>query len=332
MKRTKDFNTNKGITLIALVITIIVMLILVGVTISMAVNGGLFDYAGRAVSETNEALKAEQALAEGGVKVGENWYNSIDEYLIASGNKTAPVEKISKTESYIGCYADVDGNGTVDGVIYADLAFASEENASWSYGYSYDAIAEEDLKDYYVSKTNYEGDFGTKDVLTATGDGEDRFYVMALEDFTEAGNYYCWYDAAYDEGMSDYETYTSTAFGTGKANTAAMITKWNNAGYGPKDDNATYKDIWGQIQTLASKGWFVPSVAEWDAFADAFDVYAEWDENYENYTIPYGLSHCYWSSSPLSTHDAWFVSFYYGDVMDLNGVDNCDCVRLSATF
>ena len=33
---------NKGITLIALIITIIVMLILVGVTINVAMSGGLF--------------------------------------------------------------------------------------------------------------------------------------------------------------------------------------------------------------------------------------------------------------------------------------------------
>ena len=35
----------KGITLIALIITIIVMLILVAVTISVALNGGLFNNA-----------------------------------------------------------------------------------------------------------------------------------------------------------------------------------------------------------------------------------------------------------------------------------------------
>ena len=45
--------SQKGITLIALVITIIVMLILVGVTITMAVNGGLFNYAGKAAKETS---------------------------------------------------------------------------------------------------------------------------------------------------------------------------------------------------------------------------------------------------------------------------------------
>lgn len=61
--------SEKGITLIALVITIIVMLILVAVTITMAVNGGLFNYAGRAANETNEAKAAEEELANGTVKV-----------------------------------------------------------------------------------------------------------------------------------------------------------------------------------------------------------------------------------------------------------------------
>ena len=55
---------NKGITLIALVITIIVMLILVGVTISMSVNGGLFTYAGRAASETNKAIEDEKTMLD----------------------------------------------------------------------------------------------------------------------------------------------------------------------------------------------------------------------------------------------------------------------------
>ena len=54
---------NKGITLIALIITIIVMLILVAVTISMAVNGGLFEYASNAGTQTNAAISAEQEFA-----------------------------------------------------------------------------------------------------------------------------------------------------------------------------------------------------------------------------------------------------------------------------
>lgn len=59
----------KGITLIALVITIIVMLILVAVTITMAIQGGLFEKAGEAAQKTNNALEAEGELGDGLVNV-----------------------------------------------------------------------------------------------------------------------------------------------------------------------------------------------------------------------------------------------------------------------
>lgn len=60
----KNNRKDRGITLVALVITIIVMLILVGVTISTAVNGGLFDYAKKAADEMNKAQRQEQELTE----------------------------------------------------------------------------------------------------------------------------------------------------------------------------------------------------------------------------------------------------------------------------
>ena len=77
----KGKNTAKGITLIALVITIIVMLILVGVTISMALNGGLFGYAKDATTQTKSKMEAESQLASGRIKVGDTWYDSPQDYV-----------------------------------------------------------------------------------------------------------------------------------------------------------------------------------------------------------------------------------------------------------
>ena len=51
---------NKGITLIALIITIIVMLILVAVTIDVAIDGKLFDTAKDAVDKTNDKVGEQQ--------------------------------------------------------------------------------------------------------------------------------------------------------------------------------------------------------------------------------------------------------------------------------
>ena len=50
----------KGITLVALVITIIVMLILVGVSVTVAINGGLFDKAKEGATGTQEAYQMEK--------------------------------------------------------------------------------------------------------------------------------------------------------------------------------------------------------------------------------------------------------------------------------
>lgn len=75
--------TEKGITLIALVITIIVMLILVAVTITMAINGELFKNAQDAGTKTNAAVEAEQDLGSGMVNVtglGEQNINQIVEH------------------------------------------------------------------------------------------------------------------------------------------------------------------------------------------------------------------------------------------------------------
>ena len=85
----KNIKTQKGITLIALVITIIVMLILVGVTISMAINGGLFGYAKKVAKDTESQKQAEQELASGKVTVNGKDYASIDDYL---NNRPEPKE------------------------------------------------------------------------------------------------------------------------------------------------------------------------------------------------------------------------------------------------
>ena len=81
MNRKQEKHTSKGITLIALVITIIVMLILVAVTISMAINGGLFEKAGKATGDTKNAMDAEQQLADGRIQIAGKVYESIDDYL-----------------------------------------------------------------------------------------------------------------------------------------------------------------------------------------------------------------------------------------------------------
>ena len=69
-KREKEIFTNRGITLVALIITIIVLLILAGVSLSFVFNGGILDKAQQAVNEYKNASEKEQ-----------NILDQIDEYI-----------------------------------------------------------------------------------------------------------------------------------------------------------------------------------------------------------------------------------------------------------
>lgn len=55
--------TQKGITLIVLTITIIIMLILLGVGTKIAINGGFFNTAQKAVGDTNNKVALHESIA-----------------------------------------------------------------------------------------------------------------------------------------------------------------------------------------------------------------------------------------------------------------------------
>ena len=69
-KREKEIFTNRGITLVALIITIIVLLILAGVSLSFVFNGGILDKAQQAVDKYQNESEKEQDILD-----------KIDKYL-----------------------------------------------------------------------------------------------------------------------------------------------------------------------------------------------------------------------------------------------------------
>ena len=116
---------NQGITLIALIITIIVMLILVAVTIQVVINSGLLKTAGDAVSDYKNAQEQESNLNE----VEVNGYNSIEEYLESINGGNPPIDpppttigsgdKASTTTEYEDSNGDtavIPGGFTVSGL------------------------------------------------------------------------------------------------------------------------------------------------------------------------------------------------------------------------
>ncbi len=180
-------------------------------------------------------------------------------------------EDVELAKNYIGNYADIDGDSQPDGIIYADLAVAgSGEWGNNGYGkFSWNAETE-GLKQYKITGTDNSFGGVQRDVITAvSGNGtKDRFYVMALDDVDDEEHY--WYKSAYGN-LDNPEGNTHNDLGLGKTNTKTMIYKWNDKSYGDQDPN----DMWKIIQdkeefplvTVDEGKWFVPSRAEWAAFA-----------------------------------------------------------------
>ena len=341
--------TQKGITLVALVITIIVMMILVGVSVTVALNGGLFSTAQQAVADTETERDKELALSDGRVKVNGVWYDKMEDYVAnkpsenqsenstegGSGNEGTGGEEIpddvtlvSLETDCVGYYVDLGGEEGPEGVIYIDIA--NTEDGSWN-GYSYTIPeVEGEFKEYYISsEEDYEGAFGTAPVISlveGTTGTESRFYVMALENATTAEyNTFYWYKNAYTNGISEYAELTSTGVGEGAENTRKMLEVWDVEGtptYGAKDA----RDMWG----LVEEGWYIPSKDEWSAFGAAFNVSS--DSAAEGYYGNLGLGFFYWSSSLYSSKHAWIADFFDGGYMDYYNIELDFYKRLGKTY
>ena len=162
--------------------------------------------------------------------------------------------------SGVGYYADTDGDGTPDGIIFAD--FKNGGSGSWG-GTSYTISTVTGLKEYYVSKTNYNGPFGTKNVLSARGSGNARFNVMALSDYNNSATYT--FTNAKSITSGDWRTPTKedlTMFAG-----QLVIKPSNYSGYGLK---ATY---WSSTVYNGSSGYYV-------TFNNDFDIFISFNGKY----------------------------------------------------
>ena len=291
----KTSRREKGITLIALIVTIIVLLILAGVTINLAVNNqGIFNKAKTATRAYKNASENEQTGldeadkeiakympkegTEGGSGSESSGGTTGSGSSDSGGSVTSP--DAPTTTNYTGCYADVNDDGTVDGVIFIDLAQGASGQWDDSDGvYQYSAVTS-GLRSYKISTktSSYSGKFGTKSVIAPNGtSGSPRFYVMALSDF-------------------DTSTYD-----------------WSDAS--KKTKTIEKSDVTFRL----------PSKMEWAAFGGQFGITGS------DYSSKYGLSLWYWSSTEGDSSTAWYAYFRGGSMGNINKTTS-NCVRLCATF
>ena len=181
----KNIRKNKGITLIALVITIIVLLILAGVTIAtLTGENGILTRASEASEETKKANVEEQVKLAVTASIGEDGKINLDDLNTElgkiEGEKTGiPVSSLPADITIDGYEVHIDGNGAV----------SVEDNAGGGNTETGETIVDGvTIPDgfYYVG--------GSKDTGLVISDveGDDL-------DNTKQGNQFVWVPVNYDE-------------------------------------------------------------------------------------------------------------------------------------
>ena len=175
--KPQTLTSNVAITLIALVITIIVMLILVGVSVSIAINGGLFSTAKKAVTKTEEAKDSElrfMAMANAATHDKLWTYTSKDGKTIPIPAGFAPTEIEGETSLDKGfVIIDAEGNEFVwIPCTKEDYEGATRDNSWQQYEYTNKTWTDGEEK---------VGDKTVKEIKSKSIEDNHGFYVARYE-------------------------------------------------------------------------------------------------------------------------------------------------------
>lgn len=118
---------NKGITLVALIITIIIMLILVAVSVRIAIKTGLLDAAGKSTQKWTKEAEAEGNLS--GIKVGDK---NLDEYM-----------------------SNLEGDKKIDDEVLWKCGAVGSYNEGWILGIN--VTEDQKIRQSEISHDNYRG-------------------------------------------------------------------------------------------------------------------------------------------------------------------------------
>ena len=218
----------KGITLIALIITIIVMLILVAVTINVALNGGIFDKAKDAKEQTSFEAERERlinyALGEYNATNGTTDLSAIKTELekdtnawkeiSLSGTGANQILIVKGKESGEKYQIDINGNvskfvekESVTGKIYGDVQAAY----NFTYEFIEEMLEEMDNDNSDITAQDLEAFFGFSSI-----DGFLEYYeLLGIDIQTYSNNnsgsvvLYCINDDNLEEFAGSFENISS---------------------------------------------------------------------------------------------------------------------------
>ncbi len=173
----RKLKENKGITLVALIITIIVLLILAVVTISAVNEGSLFAHANNAATGYTEAAEKENTMIS-------NWLTELAKH---DGKQTSTVEQAD----IVGTYYAADGAEAYN-IEIIDGSTISFLGNTYNYTHSGNSIVATILDtEYVLNYTLLEN--GTKVLYFSNNVGAPIIYatnILGLTTGTMTGTYY----------------------------------------------------------------------------------------------------------------------------------------------
>ena len=107
---------NKGITLIALIITIVIMLILVAVSVNIIINSNIIGQAEKAAEGYKTAYEQESNIGQ--ITIGGKTYNSIEDYLAEQGPKEHNFQYTDNSLAELKCECEECKKANSTGRIY----------------------------------------------------------------------------------------------------------------------------------------------------------------------------------------------------------------------
>ena len=168
--------SKKGITLIALIITIIVMLILVGVTVSVSLNGGLFKTAKQATDNTQLETDKEELFALAIGAIGNNGKVNFEKLNGSLGNKFTIKDGmyVSKSNNSF----KVLENGTVE---YIETVEKLQEK----YEFAYYSKLSSAIADVNNNAIGVNADSNKEEATAGIYTNNGKTYVVLIKDTTE---------------------------------------------------------------------------------------------------------------------------------------------------
>lgn len=284
---------NKGITLIALIITIIILLILVGVSLNLVIKGDLFGNAEKAVTGTNEKVEQEQSR--------------VDELMgkLNEINEKQAEHNWKKNGDNISCKHCNLSLKIGQEVKYQDTGATSTTITAEKTGYTSDQTIEKGTDVKWVV-------FGVEDT---NKDGVNEALLIIMVEPTETGIAWGNSSLEYNNGTTELNRMCRELYG----NNARSITMDDiNSALEYKPQGAEYmKPNDESIATLATTGNFTTKVNELEIWNDIKECTVETDtaEKYADY-IYNGYFYNINNNGKIETSTGEVSNYTVSDIME----------------